>query len=152
MATDQSVLLCDVCQKRHLNKSAEEYCPQCEEALCRECRDHHKLSKWLKSHQTITVDKYNKLPSFIKQISQNYHLEEELLEKVSTLEKTNCREIEEIITKLEDEKEKVDGIQKEVESVKLFASVCKSSWEQRHSKKVFQPMKSTSNKYMTTGA
>ncbi|CAG2200835.1 unnamed protein product [Mytilus edulis] len=224
MATDQSVLLCDVCQKRHLNKSAEEYCPQCEEALCRECRDHHKLSKLLKSHQTITVDKYNKLPSFIKQISQNCeehdcflefyckshdalccklclisghkeckgtifiedflkpltghqsaaldniekvlqdlqsnicsaikdrnrnltelreqkrvieeqikekrkeinnlldNLEEELLQKVSIHEKTNCREIEEIITKLEDEKEKVDEIQKEVESVKMFAS------------------------------
>ncbi|VDI49321.1 Hypothetical predicted protein [Mytilus galloprovincialis] len=224
MSTDQSVLLCDVCQKRHLNKSAEEYCPQCEEALCRECKDHHKLSKLLKSHQTITVDKYNKLPPFIKQISQNCeehdcflefyckshdalccklclisghkecketifiedflkpltghqsaaldniekilqdlqnnicsaikdrhrnlteireqkrvigeqikekrkeintlldHLEEELLEKVYTLEKKNGLEIEEIITKLEDEKEKLEGIQKDVESVKMFAS------------------------------
>ncbi|CAG2186794.1 unnamed protein product [Mytilus edulis] len=224
MATNESVLLCDVCQNRHLNKSAEDYCPQCEELLCRECRDHHKASKLLKSHQTITVDKYNKLPSFIKQISHNCeehdyflefyckshdalccklclisghkecketifiedflkpltghqsaaldniekvlqdlqnnicsaikdrnrnlnelreqkrvigeqikekrkeintlldHLEEELLEKVSALEKTNCRKIEEIITKLEDEKEKVEGIQKDVESVKMFAS------------------------------
>ncbi|XP_063411406.1 uncharacterized protein LOC134694331 [Mytilus trossulus] len=224
MATDKSVLLCDVCQNRHLNKSAEDYCPQCEEALCRECRDHHNLSKLLKSHQTITVDKYNKLPSFIRQISQNceehdcfleffckshdapccklclischkecketifiedflkpltWHqsaaldniekiledlqnnicsaikdrtrnlneireqkrvigeqikakrkeintllkrLEEEFLEKVSSLEKTNGQEIEEIITKLEDEKEKVEGIQKEFESVKMFAS------------------------------
>lgn len=71
MATNERVLLCNVCQNRHLNTSAEEYFPQCEEALCRDCRDHHKASKLLKSHQTISIEKYQKLPSFIKEIKQN---------------------------------------------------------------------------------
>ncbi|XP_063418484.1 uncharacterized protein LOC134701284 [Mytilus trossulus] len=61
-------------------------------------------------------DKRNEINAFLD------HLEEELQEKASTVEKTNCEKIEEIITELEDQKEKVDGIQKDVESVKMFAS------------------------------
>ncbi|CAC5407976.1 unnamed protein product [Mytilus coruscus] len=202
MATIDIASFCDFCQNRDINKSAEEYCPQCEEALCRECTDNHKISKLSKMHHTISVEKYRKLPSFIKQIKHNcevhdcflefycksheylccklclisghkecketifvedfltpssghqsvvlgyiekvltdiginissalkdrnrnlmelHHLEEELQENASTLEKTNCRKIEEIITKLEDEKEKVDRIQKDVETVNMFAS------------------------------
>ncbi|XP_063411405.1 uncharacterized protein LOC134694330 [Mytilus trossulus] len=80
MATNEITLFCDVCQNRDLNKSAEEYCPQCEEFLCTECRDYHKLSKSLKVHQTITVDKYNKLPSFIKQMRQNCEEHDSFLE------------------------------------------------------------------------
>ncbi|XP_071149670.1 E3 ubiquitin-protein ligase TRIM71-like [Mytilus edulis] len=224
MANNESASFCVICQSRDLNKLAEEYCPQCEEVLCGDCQHHHKTSKSTKSHQTIPIENYKKLPSFIKQITHNCkehdcflefyckshesfcckiclisghkecketifiedflkplpghqsaaldniekvlqdlqsnicsaikdrnrnltelreqkrvieeqikekrkeinnlldNLEEELLQKVSIHEKTNCREIEEIITKLEDEKEKVDEIQKEVESVKMFAS------------------------------
>ncbi|XP_071150334.1 transcription intermediary factor 1-alpha-like [Mytilus edulis] len=224
MSSNDNTPFCDICQHRDLNKSAEEYCPQCEEALCGDCTEHHNISKSTKSHQTISIEKYNKLPSFIKQISHNCqehgcilelyckshdyfcckicsisahkeckeiiyiedfltpskgyqsvaldniekvlkklesnisstikdrkrnltelreqkrvnsehikdkrneinvlldHLEEELLEKVSALEKTNCEKIAQVVTKLEDEKEKVEGIQKDVESVKMFAS------------------------------
>ncbi|CAC5380002.1 unnamed protein product [Mytilus coruscus] len=71
MATNESASFCDFCQSRDLNKSAEEYCPQCEEALCRECKDNHKISKLSKLLHTISVDKYRKLPSFIKQIKHN---------------------------------------------------------------------------------
>lgn len=71
MAAIESPQLCDVCLNRDLNKTAEEYCPQCEEVLCGECRDHHKISRSSKSHKTITVDKYNRLPSFIKKIKHN---------------------------------------------------------------------------------
>ncbi|XP_071149738.1 putative leucine-rich repeat-containing protein DDB_G0290503 [Mytilus edulis] len=71
MATNDNTPFCDICQHRDLNKSAEDYCPQCEEAHCVDCRDHHKISKLSKSHQTISIDKYNKLPSFFKQISHN---------------------------------------------------------------------------------
>ncbi|XP_063418463.1 uncharacterized protein LOC134701267 [Mytilus trossulus] len=69
MATSKNALFCDFCHNKQLNKSAQEYCPQCEEALCGECRDNHKISKLSKSHQTISIDRYNKLPSFIKNIS-----------------------------------------------------------------------------------
>ncbi|XP_063412046.1 uncharacterized protein LOC134694872 [Mytilus trossulus] len=71
MAANESPQFCDVCLNRDLNKTAEEYCPQCEEVLCGECRDHHKISRSSKSHKTITVDKYNILPSFIKKIKHN---------------------------------------------------------------------------------
>lgn len=224
MTTNESALFCDVCQTRDLNKSAEEYCHQCEETLCRECRDHHKISKLLKSHQTISIEKYRKLPSFIKEIKHNCEehdcflefycksheslccklclisghkkcndtifienfltpssghpsaaldniervlkdlesnicsaikdrnrnltelreqkrviaeqikekreemntlldrLEGELLQKASAMETEYCRKIEEVIEKLEDEKKKVDEIQKDIEFVKMSAS------------------------------
>ncbi|CAC5410186.1 unnamed protein product [Mytilus coruscus] len=50
------------------------------------------------------------------------HLEEALLEKASAMLTVNCQKIEEVIAKLNEEKKKVDEIQKDVESVKLFAS------------------------------
>ncbi|CAC5410187.1 unnamed protein product [Mytilus coruscus] len=71
MATNESSSFCGICQCKDINKSAEEYCPQCEVALCGDCRDNHKISKLSKSHQTISVDNYTKLPSFIKQIKHN---------------------------------------------------------------------------------
>ncbi|XP_063410741.1 uncharacterized protein LOC134693765 [Mytilus trossulus] len=61
---------CDICQSRHISKAAEEYCPVCEEALCTECKDHHNLANASKNHQTISIDEYNKLPAFIREIKQ----------------------------------------------------------------------------------
>ncbi|CAC5408337.1 unnamed protein product [Mytilus coruscus] len=49
-------------------------------------------------------------------------LEGVLLEKASAMEKEYCRKIEEVITKLEDAKERVDEIRNDVESVKMCAS------------------------------
>lgn len=71
MATNEIASCCNICLTRDLNKLTEEYCPQCEEALCGDCIHHHKISKSTKSHQTISLEKYNKLPSFIKQIKHN---------------------------------------------------------------------------------
>lgn len=224
MATNEIVSFCDICQSRDINKLAGEYCPQCEEALCGDCIHHHKISRSTKSHQTISIEKYNKLPSFIKQIKHNCEehdfvlefyckshdslcckicsischkeckeiifiedfltpskfyqsvaldniekvlkdlesnissaikdrsrnltelreqkqmiakqikekrqqidilldrLEEALLGKASAMEKVNCQKIEEVIAKLNEEKKKVHEIQKDIESVKLFAS------------------------------
>ncbi|VDI63956.1 Hypothetical predicted protein [Mytilus galloprovincialis] len=62
---------CDICQNRHICKAAEEYCPVCEEALCTDCKDHHKLAKATKNHQAISIDEYNKLPAFIREIKQH---------------------------------------------------------------------------------
>ncbi|XP_071146781.1 uncharacterized protein [Mytilus edulis] len=61
---------CDICQKKHISKAAEEYCPECEEAFCTDCKDHHKLAKASKSHQAILIDEYNNLPPFIREIKQ----------------------------------------------------------------------------------
>ncbi|XP_063411408.1 transcription intermediary factor 1-alpha-like [Mytilus trossulus] len=80
MATKEIATFCDICLTRDLNKLAEEFCPQCEEVLCGDCRNHHKISKSSKSHQTISMDKYNKLPSFIKNISHNCEVHDCFLE------------------------------------------------------------------------
>jgi hypothetical protein len=63
-------IYCDLCQGRHITKQAVEYCPRCEEALCADCIDHHKLSKATKTHQTIPINEYKNLPIFIQQIKQ----------------------------------------------------------------------------------
>ncbi|XP_071144800.1 E3 ubiquitin-protein ligase TRIM39-like [Mytilus edulis] len=62
---------CDICQSRHISKTAEEYCPVCEEALCSDCKDHHNLAKATKNHQVISIAEYNKLPAFIREIKQH---------------------------------------------------------------------------------
>lgn len=50
------------------------------------------------------------------------HLERALQEKASAIEKEYCQKVEEVISKLKNEKKKIDEIQKDVETVKLFAS------------------------------
>ncbi|XP_063410742.1 RING finger protein 207-like [Mytilus trossulus] len=62
---------CDICQCRHTSKAAEIYCSLCEEALCSDCKDHHKLSKATKTHQVILIDDFNKLPPLIREIKQH---------------------------------------------------------------------------------
>lgn len=63
---------CDICQSRYIYKAAEEDCPICEEALCTDCKDHHKLSKATKIHQAISIDEFNNLPAFIREIKQHF--------------------------------------------------------------------------------
>ncbi|CAG2217143.1 unnamed protein product [Mytilus edulis] len=114
-------------------KSHESFC--CKVCLIsghKECKETIFIEDFLKplpGHQSAALDNIEKvlqdlqsnICSAIKDRNRNLtELREQ--KRVSIHEKTNCREIEEIITKLEDEKEKVDEIQKEVESVKMFAS------------------------------
>lgn len=61
--------LCDNCEHRHISTFAVTWCPDCDEALCSECKDHHDASKIAKFHKTISLTEFNKLPSFIKDTS-----------------------------------------------------------------------------------
>ncbi|VDI11716.1 Hypothetical predicted protein [Mytilus galloprovincialis] len=76
LAQVKKIVLCMKMQyapmSRHISKAAEEYCPVCEEALCSDsdCKGHTKLSKASKNHQAISIDEYNKLPPFIREIIQ----------------------------------------------------------------------------------
>ncbi|XP_063411809.1 E3 ubiquitin/ISG15 ligase TRIM25-like [Mytilus trossulus] len=58
--------LCSNCEHRHISTVAVTWCPDCDEALCTECKDHHDASKIAKFHRTILLAEYDKLPSFIK--------------------------------------------------------------------------------------
>ncbi|CAG2223811.1 unnamed protein product [Mytilus edulis] len=76
MATNTSI--CGICSLRKITLTSNFWCPQCEEALCDECRDHHKLLKVTQSHIPIPLSDYKSIPSFISDIQQSciYHNEQ----------------------------------------------------------------------------
>ena len=39
------VLLCDICNQRHLSINATAWCPECQETICSNCNEHHSLAK-----------------------------------------------------------------------------------------------------------
>ncbi|CAC5361363.1 unnamed protein product [Mytilus coruscus] len=61
--------LCDNCEHRHISTAAVTWCPDCDEAFCVECIDHHDALKFAKFHKTIKLNEFDKLPSFIKDTS-----------------------------------------------------------------------------------
>ncbi|XP_071149184.1 E3 ubiquitin-protein ligase TRIM71-like [Mytilus edulis] len=75
MAT--STALCGPCSERHITKQSTYWCSECEEAICDDCQEHHKVLKATRSHQLIPIDKYKSLPSCITDIQQlcTYHNE-----------------------------------------------------------------------------
>ncbi|CAC5410903.1 unnamed protein product [Mytilus coruscus] len=60
---------CDNCEHRHISTDAITWCPDCDEAFCLECIDHHDALKFAKFHKTIKLNEFDKLPSFIKDTS-----------------------------------------------------------------------------------
>ncbi|XP_063411173.1 uncharacterized protein LOC134694108 [Mytilus trossulus] len=76
MASNTSV--CGICALRHITTTSTNWCQQCEEALCDECKEHHKLLKATRRHEPISISSYKSLPSFITDIKQScvYHNEQ----------------------------------------------------------------------------
>ncbi|CAG2205880.1 unnamed protein product [Mytilus edulis] len=68
MATNTSV--CSICDLRHITSSSKHWCPECEEALCSDCIEHHSLSRATRSHKTIPISQYQSLPTFVTDIQQ----------------------------------------------------------------------------------
>ena len=60
-----SASFCGICDIRHISKPSEAWCPECEEGLCTECLDHHSLAKPCRTHTTIPIAHYQKLPSYV---------------------------------------------------------------------------------------
>ncbi|CAC5399688.1 unnamed protein product [Mytilus coruscus] len=67
-ATNTSV--CAICDLRHVTSRSMHWCPECEEALCTKCSEHHSLSKETRSHKTIPISQYQALPNFVTDIQQ----------------------------------------------------------------------------------
>ena len=59
--------ICDSCNSY---EPSEIWCSECDEALCMDCTQHHSLSKATKDHYTSSMSEYQKLPSFVLDISQ----------------------------------------------------------------------------------
>jgi len=74
MATSRNIL-CGICEAHHITNYADQFCPECDEGLCSDCENHHKVSKSSRNHGVISIDNYHKLPSSISEIGNHceYH-------------------------------------------------------------------------------
>jgi len=74
MATSNNIL-CGICEGQHITKYADQWCSECDEGLCSDCENHHKISKSSSHHGVITIENHHKLPSSISKISNHcqYH-------------------------------------------------------------------------------
>ncbi|XP_052067487.1 transcription intermediary factor 1-alpha-like isoform X2 [Mytilus californianus] len=68
MASNTSV--CFICDLRHETKSSTHWCPECEEALCSDCMEHHSLSKGTRRHKIIPISQYQSLSYFVRDLQQ----------------------------------------------------------------------------------
>ncbi|XP_071150539.1 E3 ubiquitin/ISG15 ligase TRIM25-like [Mytilus edulis] len=66
-----STTLCGPCSERHITEPSEYWCAECEEAICNDCQEHHRVLKATRSHELVPIDKYKSLPSFITDIQQS---------------------------------------------------------------------------------
>ena len=62
---------CSICDIGHISKPSEVWCPQCEEGLCTECIEHHRLVKLSRNHTAIPIEEYQKLPSYVLEIKEH---------------------------------------------------------------------------------
>ncbi|XP_063418450.1 uncharacterized protein LOC134701252 [Mytilus trossulus] len=76
MASNTSI--CGICSLRQITKVSKHWCRECEEDICDECKEHHKLLKPTRSHEPIRISNYKSLPSFLTDIQQSciYHNEQ----------------------------------------------------------------------------
>ncbi|CAC5410067.1 unnamed protein product [Mytilus coruscus] len=72
---ETNISICGSCSFRHTTKVSTHWCPDCEEAICDECREHHKVLRITRNHIPIPISKYKSLPSFVTDIQQSciYH-------------------------------------------------------------------------------
>ncbi|CAC5387285.1 unnamed protein product [Mytilus coruscus] len=68
MASSSGVV-CEICAAQHITKSANYWCPECEEGLCSECQKHHSFSKGTRTHDIISIENYLKLSTAISKIT-----------------------------------------------------------------------------------
>ena len=74
MATSRHITF-GICEAQHITKYADKWCPECDEGLCSDCENHHKVAKASRNHCVISIENYHKLPSSISEIGNHceYH-------------------------------------------------------------------------------
>ena len=55
MATSGDIL-CVICEAQHITKHADHWCPECDEGLCADCENHHKISRGTRNHGIISIE------------------------------------------------------------------------------------------------
>ncbi|CAC5387165.1 unnamed protein product [Mytilus coruscus] len=63
--------LCDICETRDATVFASDWCPECEQSLCKSCKSYHSVIKSSKTHETIPFESFDKLPSAVKEIKND---------------------------------------------------------------------------------
>ncbi|XP_052100901.1 protein wech-like [Mytilus californianus] len=61
-------IYCGICDAQHITKTADFWCPECDEGLCTECKNHHSFSKASRHHGVILIEDYRKLSTDISNI------------------------------------------------------------------------------------
>jgi hypothetical protein len=61
---------CGMCDGRHIVKPSEVWCSDCEEGICTECLEQHRLAKPCRNHSTIPISEYRKLLSYVLEINE----------------------------------------------------------------------------------
>ncbi|XP_071160536.1 tripartite motif-containing protein 2-like [Mytilus edulis] len=61
--------LCTICNDDGISNSAVTWCTECEVLFCGDCEKPHSKSHLSKNHKTMSADDYQKLPTFIQEIS-----------------------------------------------------------------------------------
>ncbi|XP_071161854.1 probable RING finger protein 207 homolog [Mytilus edulis] len=64
-----SEVFCTLCHEDGSSKDAVTWCTECEVFLCIDCEKHHQKSRMSKDHKTMPRKDYQKLPTFMKEIS-----------------------------------------------------------------------------------
>ncbi|XP_071146549.1 uncharacterized protein [Mytilus edulis] len=49
---------CSMCDQRHITKPSSDWCSECNQALCTECKDLHAIIKALQHHSLIPIENY----------------------------------------------------------------------------------------------
>ncbi|VDI72070.1 Hypothetical predicted protein [Mytilus galloprovincialis] len=61
--------LCTICHDDGTSNSAVTWCTECEVFFCGDCEKPHSTSRLSKNHKTMSADDYQKLPTFMQEIS-----------------------------------------------------------------------------------
>ncbi|CAG2188626.1 unnamed protein product [Mytilus edulis] len=64
---------CEPCTNDNKQSSAENWCLECDEALCSDCTKHHKLSKATKTHHLMDFKQKSSCPSNISNLECVQH-------------------------------------------------------------------------------
>ncbi|VDH93907.1 Hypothetical predicted protein [Mytilus galloprovincialis] len=118
---------CHLCEEEDVSNVAVVLCADCETFLCKDCERHHSRNRASKGHQTITMDEYKKLPSFIADIKSRcekhdekydfcckFHGEPCCVKCIKDIHK-DCRDLDPLVEVLKDIKNsaKVSNLDKE---------------------------------------
>ena len=54
MATSRHIL-CGICEDQYITTNADHWCHECDEGLCSDCENHHKVANASRDHDVISI-------------------------------------------------------------------------------------------------